>query len=176
MAPWVQEISSSQAYERGEDVILNCSALGGPDVTFQWLINGSNILGETSSSLSLFNVNASTGGEYTCVVSNQAGNDSACTSVFISPYFIVQPESTGGSNGSIVMLMCEAEAFPAPTYQWIHEGEMIRSDLRNGSEVLTFDPLQFGDEGFYICNVTSGESSHLSEVVTLSGMCCSVLR
>ena len=66
----------------------------------------------------LSNVNASSGGEYSCVVSNNAGDDFANTFVFISPYFTTQPENRGRLNGSKLTLLCVAEAFPAPQYQW----------------------------------------------------------
>ena len=75
VAPLIDSISDDQIYQRDQDVTLNCSALGGPDVFIQWQVNSSNLDGENSSTLILPSVNASTGGEYTCVVSNSAGNE-----------------------------------------------------------------------------------------------------
>ncbi len=91
------------------------------------------------------------------------------TSVFILPYFTVQPDDAGITNGSSISLTCQAEAFPFPSYEWIQVRGSIRSDLSVGSEVLVFNPLLFGDEGDYVCNVTSAETVISSNTVTLSG-------
>ena len=68
--------------------------------------------------LTLANVNASTGGMYTCVVTNAAGNNSDSTFLFISPYFITERVDEETTNGSLVTLQCVAEAFPSPDYLW----------------------------------------------------------
>ena len=170
MAPLVDSISDDRTYQRGENISLYCSALGGPDVFYQWQFNGTNLDGENSSSLALFNVNVLTGGEYTCVVYNSAGNDYDNSLVYIFPYIVTEPENVDSSNGSVVILTCEAEAFPTPTYQWIRDEVMIRTNgLDVDSEMLEFSPVQFGDEGIYFCNVSSGESELLSSKVTLRG-------
>ncbi len=148
---------------------LSCSALGGPDLFYRWQANASYLVGENSSTLMLSNVDASDGGDYTCVVFNSAGNTSATTSVFIMPYFTVQPDDAGSANGSGIILTCQAEAFPSPSYEWIQVGGSIRSDLSVDSEVLVFNTLLFGDEGDYVCNVTSAETVISSKTVTLSG-------
>ncbi len=169
VSPLVTFITENQAYNRRDDVTLNCSALGGPDLFYRWQANASYLAGENSSTLMLSNVDASDGGDYTCVVFNSAGNTSATTSVFILPYFTVQPDDAGITNGSSISLTCQAEAFPSPSYEWIQVGGSIRSGLSVGSEVLVFDPLLFGDEGDYVCNVTSAETVISSNTVTLSG-------
>ena len=170
MAPLVDSISDDRTYQRGENISLYCSALGGPDVFYQWQFNGTNLDGENSSSLTLFNVNVLTGGEYTCVVYNSAGNDSDNSLVYIFPYIVTEPEDMDSSNGSVVILTCEAEAFPTPIYQWIRDEDMIRTDgLDVDSEMLEFSSVQFGDEGIYFCNVSSVESEISSSKVTLRG-------
>ena len=144
-------------------------ALGGPSVFFQWLMDGSNLEGETYSTLMLRDVNASTGGVYTCVASNSAGNNSADMSVFIAPYFITEPKDVGGLNGTMASLTCLAETFPSPSYQWFREGRSLREGLSASFEMLSFDPLVFGDEGEYFCNVSSQDRLVQSLSATLSG-------
>lgn len=42
--------------------------------------------------------------------------------------------------------------------------------VANGSYSLTFDPIQFGDEGYYVCVVQSGsEQQCFSDHVTVAG-------
>ena len=172
VAPLVTMLSGNQSYERGDNVILNCVARGGPDNFYQWLVNSTDISGETSTTLMLSNVNASTGGEYSCVVSNGAGNESARTFVFIFPYFTTQPEDRGGSNGSTLTLICEAEAFPSPQFHWARmDGAAIRDGVLGVNfTMLSFSPLMFGDEGSYFCNVTSGSVTIRSNLIILRGI------
>ena len=171
VAPLVSSTSTNQTYKRGDTITLNCSARGGPDIFYQWGVNSKNISGATFATLMISNVNASTGGEYSCVVSNSAGDDSASTFVFISPYFTTQPENSGSLNGSKLILKCLAEAFPAPQYQWARvEGAPIKDAVLGiNSTVLTFNPLIFGDEGSYFCNATSVGVTVQSNLVTLTG-------
>ena len=172
VAPLVTMLSGNQSYERGDNVILNCVARGGPDNIYQWLVNSTDISRETSTTLMLSNVNASTGGEYSCMVSNSAGNESARTFVFISPYFTTQPEDRGGFNGSTLTLICEAEAFPSPQYHWARmDGAAIRDGVLGvHASLLSFSPLMFGDEGSYFCNVTSGSVTIRSNLIILRGI------
>ena len=147
---------------------LTCSSMGGPELLYQWQFNGDNLDGGRFSSLKLPNVTASHGGEYTCVVSNIAGSDSASTFMYISPYFTAHLQDAGVSNGSLFVLICEAEGFPVPNYQWIRVGDPIRDDLYMTSMTFTFDPILFEDKGVYVCNVTSGETTISSDMATLT--------
>ena len=123
--------------------------------------------------LTLANVNASTGGVYTCVVTNAAGNDADSTFLFIAPYFIFETANEETSNGSSVTLQCVAEAFPSPDYQWVRtDGIQLREELRSSANTntLNFDPVLFGDQGDYYCNVASREEVAHSQDITLTGM------
>ena len=164
-------VPPNQTFSQGDTDSLNCSSLGGPDNIYQWQFNGEDIVGENSTVLTLSNVTASIGGEYSCVVTNRAGNDTASTFVFVSPYFVTQPVNTEGSNGSAINLTCQAEAFPEPDYQWRRvDGKEIRDELMGvNSMSLLFNPLLFGDEGEYYCAVTSRNISIGSDTATITG-------
>ena len=147
-----------------------CTSVGGPDNTYQWQANDTDITGETMENLTLTNVDASTGGMYTCVVTNVAGSDFASIFLFITPYFITEPVNEETSDGSSVILECFAEAFPSPEYLWARtDGAPIRGELMINSANLNFDPVLFGDEGDYYCNVTSRDEVAHSLDATLTG-------
>ena len=144
--------------------------MGGPGNTYQWLLNGSDITGETSGTLTLASVTAADGGEYTCHVSNTAGNDTASTYVFIAPYFITQPMHISQQVGYLGNLSCVAKAFPYPEYQWERvDGEPIRADIVTNKSTLLISSIMFGDEGDYFCNATSGDSSNSSQYAIIYG-------
>ena len=149
---------------------LQCSVLGGPVNAYQWLAGGVVIAGETSEDYTFNIMSASDGGEYTCVVTNLAGNDSASTNVFVAPYFTAVPADIETSDGDMGTLTCVAEAFPSPDYIWGRvDGGTIRDQVtgRNTS-MLMFNPVMFGDEGDYYCNATSNGVTSQSPSATVT--------
>ncbi len=170
--------NADMSYSQGDDVTLQCTAMGGPDNTFQWLQNGMVLMSENSEMLTVMNVTAANGGAYTCEVANAAGTSNTTASVFISPYFTSQPQAIGADNGTMVTLTCVAEAFPAPEYQWSRvDGEDIRMEVTDqDSTMLVFDPLLFGDEGNYFCTALSNGDEAQSENVTLTGTTITLLQ
>ena len=170
-------------YTYGSTATLTCSAVEGldDDTDILWLREG-EVLSEESgrvevlnvntslSMLTLINLTAADGGDYTCQVSSTLGTSVRVTTVFISPYFTIPPEDITGANGTVLNMTCEAEGYPDPVYQWSREDGKLFGEMTTGesSEVLEFSPIQFGDQGTYICNATSGDVSILSNA-TLSG-------
>ena len=160
--------SDQQVYNAGQDAILNCSAMGGPGNVFQWQRNGSDI--ENSSTLILSNVSAFTGGEYSCIVTNAAGNNTANLTLLISPTFTTQPANSITTAEAMATLTCVAEGFPAPDYQWSRVNGMGIRDGVNGRNMsmLVFSPVLFGDEGEYICSANTSGVSIQSQPATLT--------
>ena len=58
----------------GATVILTVTAAGTAPLSFQWRLNGVNVPGATSATLTLSNVQTPNSGNYTVVVSNSAGS------------------------------------------------------------------------------------------------------
>ena len=112
--------------------------------------NGESVGNE--STLLVTNIDASSGGSYTCSVSNAAGNDSASTTLYVAPY-IVTPleEQTLTQNGSNVDILCNVVGFPNPTVKWV---DRTNKEVSN-STLLQFSPIMFGDEGLYCCEATA---------------------
>ena len=155
-------------FKQRNDIAFICDALGGPNNTFQWEVNG-NIIGNDRI-LEVMDINASSGGVYTCIVSNAAGSDSASTTLYVAPY-IVTPldEQTLTVNGSSVNLICEADGFPLPTISW----DRNTTDITVSSDSeLMLSTVTFGQEGVYRClvNVTiNGVDYEDSDLTTVIG-------
>ena len=98
------------------------------------------------------NFNTSSGGVYTCTVSNAAGSGSASTTLYVLP-FIVTPleEQILTMNGSNMNISCDADGFPNPTVSWV---DMTNAEVVSTS-LLEFSPVIFGDEGLYRCVATA---------------------
>ena len=82
---------------RNASVTFECSADGGPSNTFYWVKDDSlsvdtsdlptsldNVVA-TGDTLTLESINGSSGGDYTCVVFNEAGFDIAAVTLYVSP-------------------------------------------------------------------------------------------
>ena len=155
-------------FNQRNDIAFICDALGGPNNTFQWQMNG-NIIGNDSM-LEVMDIDASSGGVYTCTVSNAAGSDSASTTLYVAPY-IVTPldEQTLTVNGSSVNLTCETDGFPLPTISW----DRNTTDITVSSDSeLILSTVTFGQEGVYRClvNVTiNGVDYEDSDLTTVIG-------
>ena len=164
----VMVMASDNIPSLNDTVYLMCESEGGPNVTYQWTKDGA-ILG-SEMTLSIPGIDASSGGSYTCTVSNSAGNDSASITLYVQPY-IVTPleEQTLTSNGSEVNISCNAAGFPTPTVNWRDTEDIAVS---NDSQLL-FSPAMFGDEGLYRCVATAEINSmnfNATDETTLFGM------
>ena len=127
---------------------------------------------ETNTTLTIDDIRAVNGGDYTCVVSNAADSDSATAALYVAPAIVTQPMDILTRNGTIVNFTCEAESFPAPTYQWERYDETVAAFVIVGSDpVLGFSPAVFGDEGSYRCvaSLPGTNRNDTSSQVVLTG-------
>ena len=163
------ENSINTTYSQGENATLQCTSMGGPNNTYQWLHNETVIEGETSENLTRPFVIVTTGGEYTCVVSNLAGNHNASTFLFVYPYIVSDPLSVYVSTGLAVVLTCGAEAFPNPEYLWVRpDGRNISGE--NYGRNLSISIIEYGNEGEYYCNASARGETAMSEIAIITGM------
>ena len=79
VAPYDVSVTGNNVYSQGEQLVLNCQSNGGPQLDYAWMFSSSEI--GTSPTLTINNVNGSNGGDYTCIVTNDAGYDSDTISV-----------------------------------------------------------------------------------------------
>lgn len=132
-------------------------------------MNGMVLSEENSLSLNLPNISVSSGGMYTCNISNAAGSDSGSVTVNVRPRFTSLFEDLLRVSGDPATLVCEAESFPKATYSWRRQDRVpIRGGIPLNSSMLVFDSVAFGDEGDYVCTATSAGETIQSEAVTLT--------
>ena len=65
----------------GDSLSIKCSAEGGPDNVFHWSHNGRVLANRTTSFLNMTALAVENLGNYTCVVTNVAGNDSSTSTI-----------------------------------------------------------------------------------------------
>lgn len=71
--PSITSFSSNQIITEGESVTLSV-AVTGLELSYQWLLNGDTLHGETSRRITLDNVALTQAGDYVVIVSNSAGD------------------------------------------------------------------------------------------------------
>jgi len=72
-APVITLQPAPQAVVVGGSVTLNALAVSSPASAYQWRLNGANIAGATSATLTLTNVQAASAGQYDVVITNSLG-------------------------------------------------------------------------------------------------------
>ena len=149
----------------GETITFACTGEGGPNNTYQWFKDDQTLPLYMRANLTLSLVNSTHGGEYTCLVSNAAGNESVTTVLYVLPYFVVHPETEIRTRAeSVVNFTCTADGFPLPNITWVKRNV---SDANTGlvtiatDDILEFNPVVFGDEGDYFC-IASSSIAHVN--------------
>ena len=149
------------------NVTLQCAALGGPNNTFVWILD--EVIVGTEENISLVNVDASTGGNYTCMVNNSAGSDQNFSTLYIQPYIQTPLEELSlTTSGSLVNISCVAAGFPSPTVYWVDTFGSIVSN----TEDLIINPVMFHDQGVYLCvamTMLDGVGFNATDLTTLIG-------
>lgn len=142
----------------GRSVTLTATADGNPAPTFQWLKNGSPISGATNAVLTLAAVSLSDAGTYQVRATNSAGSALSPEAVLLvepaplsptnaAPVITTQPvASLAGTSGGTATLSVIATGTPAPTFQWLKNGQTMAGWT---SASLTFAALTSNDTATY---------------------------
>ena len=75
VAPYNVAVMGDNLYSQGDQLQLNCSSEGGPQLEYTWTFSDSIITNANSNILTIDNITTSNGGDYTCNVTNNAGSD-----------------------------------------------------------------------------------------------------
>jgi len=118
----------SQEVTQGVTIILTASAAGGSP-TYQWQVNGGNLSGQTSATLTLSNVQGGAAGNYTVIAANGNGSTTSSTAVLKGdstslPVFTTQPSSETVLVGQSAFFTVVATGSPTG-YQWYKNGTAI---------------------------------------------------
>jgi hypothetical protein len=165
-APTITDQPESMAAKVGGSATFTVVAEGYPSPTYQWKKDGNVLSGETSSTLS-FTVTASSGGSYTCEVTNLVGSttsNSATLSIISS--VVSQSSDTISLLGQLVTLGVTAAGAAPITYQWYKNGSPLSGET---SDVLTFNSTT-STPGTYTCVVSNAYGSDTSNPIIVSNI------
>ncbi|MFA6289791.1 MAG: immunoglobulin domain-containing protein [Opitutaceae bacterium] len=151
----------------GATVTYQVVATGYPVPAYQWLRNGEEIEGATTDTLTLTSVTAAADGDYAVRVSNAAGTVVSATStlsVGTAALITSGPQSALVAAGGTATFRVTASGTPAPTYQWLRDGEEI-PDATSTSLVL--EGVTSADAGSYTVRVSNLFATEVSNPAVL---------
>ncbi len=126
--PIITDQPTNQSVLPGRQVTFAVGVSGTPSPAFQWRLNGTNLLGRTSRTLVLNNVQLSNAGDYSVVVSNLVGavtSQVATLTVQVPPSILTQPQSQTVFAGTSVTLRVAAAGAEPLSYYWSWNGAAL---------------------------------------------------
>jgi lamin tail-like protein/Ig-like domain-containing protein len=136
---------ADQIADAGASVTFSVLAGGFPRPRYQWFARGSELVGETSETLTLENVQSADGGTYEVVISNslnqvvRAGASLTVNTNPAAPTIIIAPADAMVFPGQTAVFTVLARGFPAPTYQWEMDGVEISDATAPRLEIANVD-------------------------------------
>ena len=137
--PTITTQPQSQTTPVGSNVSFTVSATGTVPLTYQWSLNGSNVVGATASAYSIPSAQTSMAGGYAVVVTNIYGSvTSAVANLIVGypPVMVDQIPTVTTSNGNVTTLRCRVTGSNPLAYQWLRLGVAV-IDATNTAITLT---------------------------------------
>lgn len=171
LAPSITTQPVSQTVTVGANVNFTVAASGTAPLSYQWRLDGANLSGATSATLSLTGVTAGQAGSYSCLVTNVAGSATSSAATLtvnpapVAPSITTQPVSQTVTAGANVSFTVAASGTAPLSYQWRFNGATIGGAT---SATLNLNGVTAGQAGSYTCVVTNLAGSATSSAATLT--------
>lgn len=159
---------SAQTVGAGTNVTLSVSAQGTPPLIYQWLFNGTNLAGATSTTLSLSNVQRNASGLYSLLITNVYGSTQVDLSLTVTdtpPYILSQPSGASVPAGSSITLAVSARGSLPLRYQWRFNGQNIAGAT---NATLALHNLNRSQTGYYDVAVSNALGGIISAKILLN--------
>ena len=116
-----------------------------------------NISVGNSQVLTVSAIDATDGGEYVCVVVNDAGIGIGSSYIYVRPYITEHPMDVEVHYFDKVKLSCDAEAFPEPSLQWQKLGmdNKFEDLMGETNTTLVYENALLSNSGTYQCVATN---------------------
>ncbi len=153
----------------GGSASFTVTALGAATLSYQWVFNGTNLLGnETNATLWLTNVSAAQVGSYQVVVTNASGSVTSAVAAFsllFKPGITLHPVDQAILVGGSVSFTVDGSGTAPLTYQW-YKG--VTPILAATNLTLQLTNLQAADADGYLAVASNPYGSATSSVAVLT--------
>ncbi|WP_415909992.1 MBG domain-containing protein [Oleiharenicola sp. Vm1] len=165
LPPVIATAPNSQTVSAGDNAVFTVAATGSPTLTYQWrkngtaLVNGGNIAGATSATLTVGNAQLADVASYDVVVTNSVSfATSAPAGLFVNaagPTLTSQPTAQTANLGASVTFTVGAKGSEPLSYQWRKGGTPVSGNATAATASLVLASVTAADAGSYDCVVTN---------------------
>ena len=178
--PWIVTQPQSQAVVAGAPATFTVSAGGTPPLSYQWLkegialVDGTNVNGAHTATLTVAQVQASDLGSYSVAVNNPSGqvvSSNAILTGAFPPVILTQPASQAVPAGSVVSFTAGVSGGTPMGFQWRRAGtNLVDGGKLSGSASasLIVSNAQGFEMGNYVLVVTNAHGSVTSSNAQLA--------
>ncbi len=160
---------ASVAVCEGDSTMLSVVANASGDVSYQWVLNGTDIAGATKDSYSIGAMSAATAGTYQVRVTTACGSitsDSAVVDLKAATSITTQPEANiTVAVDSTLTISVVADGAGTLQYQWYKDGAAITGEI---APTFTKAAYADADAGKYWCTVTGECGEVTSDTATVT--------
>ncbi len=167
VAPTITVQPQNTALCAGVNGVLNVSASGTAQISYQWFHNGVGLGSFTNSAHTIFNPSGASAGQYFCRVTNVCGTvDSNVITVTVDTAPTIQAQPAGATicAPAPVSFSVGASGSPNLSYQWRRNSTPL-AGATNATLVLASPGA--ADAGFYDCVISSTCTSVASNAAVL---------
>ncbi len=171
VAPSIATQPVNTTVTTGASVTFAVVANGTAPLTYQWQKNGAAIAGGTGATYTIAAVQTTDAGNFSCTVTNSAGNATSNVAVLVvssspaAPIITTQPASVSITAGGSATFGIVASGTAPLSYQW-YKGVAALGGATSAS--FTVASAQPADAGSYTCIVTNSAGSATSNAATLT--------
>jgi uncharacterized repeat protein (TIGR01451 family) len=166
--PSITTQPASLVVTQGHAAVFSVTASGTTPLSYQWRFQGTNVVGQTNSSLTIASAQPAHEGTYTVLVTNGAGqalSDPALLTVLQAPAILVQPDSATNSAGTTAMFSVTAIGTGPLSYRWRFNDNPLSGATNT---TLTLSNVQPPNAGNYTVVVSNSVGSITSTVAQLT--------
>jgi hypothetical protein len=166
-SPSITNQPANQTVAPGGTAVFMVKATGDAPLFYQWQFQGTNILGQTNTTLNVINAHQASIGVYQVIVTNSFGSVTSAPAVLnLMPGILTQPTNVTAAAGTTVTFTVVAEGSPPLSYQWQKNGTNVAANGNSSS--YTLGTVQASDAGAYNVVVTNAFGSITSTSATLT--------
>src|SRR5207248_2138368 len=147
---------------QGSNATFSVTASGYMPFSYQWLFNGNNLAGGTSSSYTVSNSQPSNAGPYSVIVTNLYGaatSSAAQLTVILPPIISVQPVSQFVSVSNSVSFSVGISQGNSSAYQWRQNGAPIAGATQSSYTIASVLWTNAGAYSVTVSNLAGNPTS-----------------
>src|SRR5438552_2538987 len=166
VAPSITQQPSAATRCEGQSVTFSVSASGVAPLTYQWLIDGGDIVGATNSAYTIASVTAADAGSYTVVVVNVCGSAASNPAALTvnTPTSASAPIDLIRCTGQSASFSVTASGTGPISYQWTKNGTNITGAA---GDTFSIASVSAADTGTY-CAVVTGACNSVTNCASLT--------